>query len=178
MWYLFDFDDVLTIKVGKRSDIIDLIRGLKLRKERKISLSTACNQLGIDLNDVIVSCIKSNKPNKKLLDKLVIAKSKGVNLGVASNNSPEIILPWLKYYGYGDLFSMIFTPDNLNWVWKPGRFYYSRITKILNVLPKDIHFYDDQKENIMVALKMNWSSHLYNSSSDYQIDTENKSKRF
>jgi HAD superfamily hydrolase (TIGR01509 family) len=166
LWFLFDFDDVLTSGYKKGSEIKVFIDVLTIRKNEKITFQDSCYRLGLEPMDIVKQYCLTALPNKRLypwLDKLetLINQKQPYGCGIASNNSNFLIIEWLKYYKLSDKFSNIYTPEVFNWTRKPERLFFDKCIKDLNTVAEQIVFFDDDISNIDIANKMGINAHLY-----------------
>jgi len=174
IWFLFDFDDVLTSGYNRgNSDIPIFIKVLTLRKNKKKTFQEACLKFGLRPIDIAIKYSKATKPNLKLIEKLKVLDSlkrqgEQIAIGIASNNSDYLIYQWLKYYKLGHYFDKILTPENLGWIWKPERQYFHNLMVMLGVNPEQIVFFDDDVQAVDIALKLDINSYLYRRHGDFE----------
>lgn len=162
MYFLFDFDDVMNTKIRGNTSLSRFIEVMTIRKEKKITFEKAAFKIGENPLYLVDEACKYIPPNKYFLTILKLLKSKKQTVGIASNNSMYVIDHWLQMYKLDDFLDLMFTPENVDWNWKPGTHFYLAIMKILNVLPDDIVFFDDDMDNIVVANKLGINGHKYN----------------
>jgi len=160
-YFLYDFDDVLTHPGEKNEVFNDFIHILRLRRDKKLTFERTARMLGWDPKIIATRQSESMPPNKNIFPMLKLLKAKDQTTGVASNNSIFFISIWLNMYKLTDYFSVMFTPENLNWSRKPDTAYFSKIINILGVIPRDIVFFDDNMENVVAANKIGINGHTY-----------------
>ena len=165
-YILFDFDDVINIYNRRYdSDKIDQatwIRLLKKRKKDKITIQQVCRLEGLHLKDVVEFYHKCALPNYSLIETIKdIEFSNKYTLGIFSNNSSTVIMSWLTNYGLKKYFEVILTPENLDWNWKPSDTTFYKVIDVLNCLPSDIIFFDDDIKNIVVATRIGFNAKHY-----------------
>jgi len=174
IWFLFDFDDVITSGYSKGNKYIHtFIDILTIRKEENITFQESCYRFGLRPTDIVKKYAEASPPNLKLIPKLkriidLKRIGKQYQCGIASNNSDYLISKWLKIYKLQNSFDILLTPEIFGWIRKPDREFFSECINILNVNPEQIVFYDDNSENVDIANKMGINSYLYHRYDHFQ----------
>lgn len=158
-YLLLDFDGVLTRTIkGENHLLAPYVKTMELRKEKKIPFPQALNKVtNGDVRfkqSVYSNWFDHNILNKDILPFIKEASAQGYDLGIATNNCPQIVQPFLKIHKLDSSLSEInrFFPENLRWVWKPQPEYFKNICKYLQCDMNQLTLVDDSYENVK-ALK-------------------------
>ncbi len=112
-----------------------------------------------------------NKPNKALVEYVKKAKEKGIKVVLATNQEKYRLNYVKKEMGFENLFDMIICSSDIGFK-KPSEKFFVKLCEKLNqtynVTKKDIIFWDDNKENVDSANRLEIRSFVYEDFEDFQ----------
>jgi HAD superfamily hydrolase (TIGR01509 family) len=157
-WFAFDFDGVICIenpKYDKTRDKLgqDFIAAMGIRRDRRIPFKYACEAAKVNQDLIISEHInKWTYLNKNFIPTIKKIKNAGHKLCLATNNTPEIVIPWLSHYKLINEFDEVIFPEKIGMIWKPDIRYFQRLLKKLYKNSKTV-FIDDQEKYLATARK-------------------------
>ena len=162
--FAFDFDDVIAIPdESQQGDLHKtFVKVLGFRKARKVGFRRSCHILKVNPDDIIKNFIKLSPLNPRIFPVFrAIKNNPNTKIVIATNNTPEIVIPYLKHYNLSKYIDEVYAPENFNFTWKPKEEYFERMVGELNVPKENVVFIDDQQANIVSSKNYGITSYLY-----------------